>query len=72
MILAVKQIKQIDEIPIIGVTGWTADGLAAKDFRRRPEMPIGHRLGTVQVEQGGGGKSGGPATGLFVPGAILD
>ena len=24
----------IDEIPIIGVTEWTVDGLAAKEFRR--------------------------------------
>jgi hypothetical protein len=33
----------IDEIPIIGVTEWTVDGLAAKEFRRRPEdgkMPL--------------------------------
>ena len=29
----------IDEIPIIGVIEWTVDGLAAKEFRRRPEMP---------------------------------
>jgi hypothetical protein len=27
----------IDEIPIIGVTEWTVDGLAVKEFRRRPE-----------------------------------
>jgi len=27
----------IDEIPIIGVTEWTVDGLAAKEFRRRPK-----------------------------------
>jgi len=33
----------IDEIPIIGVTEWTVDGLAAKEFRRRPKMPLSHR-----------------------------
>jgi hypothetical protein len=29
----------IDEIPIIGVTEWTVDGLAAKEFRRRAGSP---------------------------------
>ena len=33
----------IDEIPIIGVTEWTVDGLAAKEFRRRPKMPLSHQ-----------------------------
>jgi hypothetical protein len=30
----------IDEIPIIGVTEWTVDGLAAKEFRRRAGSPV--------------------------------
>jgi hypothetical protein len=47
----------IDEIPIIGVTEWTVDGLAAKEFRRRAGV-TGHRLDAVQAEQGGEGKSG--------------
>src|ERR1700735_1248237 len=33
----------IDEIPIIGATEWTVDGLAAKEFRRRPKMPLSYR-----------------------------
>jgi hypothetical protein len=36
----------IDEIPIIGVTEWTVDGLAAKEFRRRPK-DVAESPGTV-------------------------
>jgi hypothetical protein len=35
----------IDEIPIIGVTEWTVDGLAAKEFRRRAGAPSGRSTG---------------------------
>jgi hypothetical protein len=36
----------IDEIPIIGVIEWTVDGLAAKEFRRRPKMPLSRKRQT--------------------------
>jgi hypothetical protein len=45
----------IDEIPIIGVTEWTVDGLAAKEFRRRAGSP-GHRLDGVQASRVGKGR----------------
>ena len=56
----------IDEIPIIGVTEWTVDGLAAKEFRRRAGSP-GHRLDGVQASRVGKGRVGdrGSATELF-------
>jgi hypothetical protein len=43
----------IDEILIIGVTEWTADGLAGKEFRRRVGSPS-----TVwtQCRRAGGGR----------------
>jgi hypothetical protein len=48
----------IDEIPIIGVTEWTVDGLAAKEFAEG----LGHRApsGRSTGEQGREGKCGGP------------
>jgi hypothetical protein len=49
----------IDEIPIIGVTEWTVDGLAGKGVPQKGWSP-GHRLDAIQAEQGGEGKSGGP------------
>ena len=51
----------IDEIPIIGVTEWTVDGLAAKEFAEG----LGHRApsGRSTGEQGGEGKSGGQGLG---------
>jgi len=49
----------IDEIPIIGVTEWTVDGLAGKEVSQKGWV-TGHRLDAVKAEQGGEGKSGGP------------
>ena len=69
----------IDEIPIIGVTEWTVDGLAAKEFRRRPKMPLSHRApsGRSTGEQGGEREEWGtgarqPNSFDFEPTAILD
>jgi hypothetical protein len=68
----------IDEIPIIGVTEWTVDGLAAKEFHRRPKMPLSHRApsGRGTAEQGGGREEWGSgnlnswAAGNLIDGAV--
>ena len=63
----------IDEIPIIGVTEWTVDGLAAKEFAEG----LGHRApsGRSTGEQGGEGEEWGTgslnsATGTLIDGAV--
>ena len=40
----------IDEIPIIGITEWTVDGLAAKEFSQKG-WGTGHRLDGVQASR---------------------
>ena len=44
----------IDEIAIIGVTEWTVDGLAAKEFRNKAKMPLSHQARL----DGGTGRAG--------------
>jgi hypothetical protein len=65
----------IDEIPIIGVTEWTVDGLAAKEFRRRAGSPGTvwteyRRAGWGREEWGTGARQ--PNSFDFEPPAILD
>ena len=52
----------IDEIPVIGVTEWTVDGLAAKEFSQKG-WGTGHRLDGVQASRVGKGRVGDRALG---------
>ena len=62
----------IDEIPNIGVTERTVDGLAAKEFRKKGGV-TGHRSGRITGEQGGDrGLGRQPNSFDFEPRAILD